>query len=72
MKKGYALIVMMFLAVINTYGQCAMCKASIESSDSDVGSGINGGILYIMPVPYILLAIIGFVIYYKMKKSRIH
>jgi len=47
--------------------QCAMCKASIESSVKDgqpsPGAGINKGILYIMGIPYMLIAAAGFLIY---------
>lgn len=38
--------------------QCAMCKASAESSLENGGSiakGVNSGIIYLMGVPYILL-----------------
>lgn len=41
--------------------QCAMCKASLESSINDpnsVAKNINKGILYIMAIPYILIAFI--------------
>ena len=52
--------------------QCAMCKASIESSVKDgeasVGAGINKGILYIMGIPYLLIAAAGFFIYKHNKK----
>ena len=43
-------ILALLLSVIysNTFAQCAMCKAQIESSDGEVGNGINGGILFLM------------------------
>lgn len=40
---------------------CAMCKATVESSQgqpNSVAAGINKGILYLMAVPYLLLAFI--------------
>ena len=46
--------------------QCAMCRAVVESnleSGETTGAGINSGILYLMPIPYILLATVGFLIY---------
>ena len=53
--------------------QCAMCKATLESNlqsgagpgggPGAVGKGINRGIIYIMFVPYILLAIAGYFTY---------
>jgi hypothetical protein len=41
--------------------QCAMCKATVESSQgqtNSVAGGINQGILYLMAVPYLLIAFI--------------
>jgi hypothetical protein len=43
---------------------CAMCKAAVESAEADqavfggqqsIGRGLNVGILFLIPVPYILL-----------------
>lgn len=43
---------------------CAMCKAAVQSADADeavfggetsIGRGLNMGILFLIPVPYILL-----------------
>lgn len=39
---------------VPTNAQCAMCKATAESSDA-VGGGLNAGIEYILLIPYILL-----------------
>jgi len=54
--------------------QCAMCKAGIESSVKDgepsPGAGINRGILYIMGIPYLLVAGAGFFIYRHNKKLK--
>ena len=43
--------------------QCAMCKAQLESSDGEVGNGINSGILYLMVIPYLLLTAIALVFF---------
>jgi len=47
--------------------QCAMCKATAETATDDYGNvisgGINTGIVYMMGMPYILLAILGWVFY---------
>lgn len=37
----------------NVFAQCAMCKATTESSG--VGGGLNDGIIYLMFIPYLLL-----------------
>ena len=52
--------------------QCAMCRASVENSISDggrvFGAGLNKGILYLMLMPYIIIAIIGYAWYRNSKK----
>ena len=60
----------MLLTSVASMAQCAMCKATLETSDGSVGGGINEGILYIMPVPYILLGAIGYLVYRRVKKIR--
>lgn len=52
--------------------QCVMCKAVAEDASSTtgiIGKGINSGILYLMGIPYILLATLGFVFFRKRKTS---
>lgn len=56
-----ALAVLMLMPSISE-AQCAMCKAAVESNvandPNSVAKGINKGILYLMAVPYLLLAFI--------------
>jgi hypothetical protein len=41
-----------------------MCRASLESTgDTAKVEAVNDGIVFLMAIPYILVAIIGFVIY---------
>ena len=48
--------------------QCAMCRAVLESEGSEAAAkGINNGIVYLMAVPYLLVAGLFFFIYRKMK-----
>ena len=48
--------------------QCAMCRAVLESGgDNSVARGINNGIVYLMAIPYILIAGLFYIIYRKMK-----
>jgi len=66
-------LVLLFFS-LDVEAQCAMCKASIESSVKDgqpsPGAGINQGILYIMGIPYLLIGLVGFVIYKHNKKLK--
>lgn len=62
-----------FLGSINTYAQCAMCRASLESSgENQKAEAVNDGIVYLMAIPYLLMALIGVVIYkmYYGKKAK--
>jgi hypothetical protein len=59
MKKLIRLLVLLLVVVDVAHGQCAMCKASAESSlqtGGGIAKGINSGIVYLMGVPYLLLA----------------
>lgn len=48
--------------MINAQAQCAMCKqaaaSSLDNNQNSMAKGLNTGILYLMTVPYILIAII--------------
>lgn len=49
--------------------QCSMCRAVLESGEQqNVAEGINNGIVYLMALPYILVAAVGYLVYRKMKK----
>ncbi|APQ17850.1 hypothetical protein [Maribacter hydrothermalis] len=61
-------IVLLLLAPINVDAQCAMCRAVLESESSGkAAEGINNGIVYLMAVPYILVAGLFYFIYRKMR-----
>ena len=49
--------------------QCSMCKATAEQSD--YASGINEGILYLMPLPAIIMGVFGFILYVNYKKKNV-
>ncbi|WP_439879933.1 hypothetical protein ACSX1A_12260 [Pontibacter sp. MBLB2868] len=61
----------------NAYSQCAMCRATVESNvgtgsknpESEVGSGLNTGILYLMVVPYVLIGAVG-LLWYKYGRNK--
>ena len=55
------------LLAVSSFAQCAMCKATAEQSN--YASGINEGILYLMPLPALLMAIIGTILYINYKKK---
>jgi heme/copper-type cytochrome/quinol oxidase subunit 2 len=52
------------LMPIASFAQCAMCRASLESEGNKTKvEAVNDGIVFLMAIPYILVAVIGFVIY---------
>lgn len=54
----------LFFAGVSANAQCAMCRAALESEASGVQAGaVNDGIVYLMAIPYILVAVIGYAIY---------
>ena len=70
MKYNYVLIlfVALLLAPQLTEAQCAMCRAVLESEgNTSSAEGINNGIVYLMAIPYILVAGLFYFIYKKMK-----
>ncbi|WP_298341611.1 hypothetical protein [uncultured Algibacter sp.] len=66
MKKVIIVLGFIFLVSISTEAQCAMCRAVLESEEGQTAAqGINDGIVYLMAIPYILVAGIGYFIYRK-------
>jgi len=48
--------------------QCAMCRAVLESEENKaIAEGVNNGIVYLMAIPYILVAVLFYFVYKKMK-----
>ncbi|MGB0402739.1 MAG: hypothetical protein ACPGEG_01495 [Salibacteraceae bacterium] len=69
MRVKIAVFVISILAFpLWSKAQCSMCRLMAESSyesGSQIGQGLNDGIFYIMGIPYILIAGIGFILYKK-------
>lgn len=56
-----------FFNILNTSAQCAMCRAVLETEEGGLkAESVNDGIVYLMAFPYILVGIIGYIVY----KSR--
>nr|WP_321414489.1 hypothetical protein [uncultured Allomuricauda sp.] len=63
-------IILSILVLVPTMSeaQCAMCRAVVESeSDGKTAEAINNGIVYLMAVPYVLVAGLFYFIYRKMR-----
>jgi hypothetical protein len=70
-KIKFLIVICFFFVEIITYGQCAMCRASLEGEENtEKAKSVNSGIVYLMSFPYILAAIMGYVIYRMYVKKR--
>ncbi|WP_167898118.1 hypothetical protein [Wenyingzhuangia aestuarii] len=66
----YIILTVLVFITSNTYSQCAMCKAVVENGDSGLAKGLNDGIVTLMIIPYILVAIVAFIIWRYYKKNK--
>tara|TARA_R110002072_G_scaffold107106_1_gene233434 strand:+ start:772 stop:990 length:219 start_codon:yes stop_codon:yes gene_type:complete len=69
-KKTVFLILLMLLTVQSSYAQCAMCKAVVETGDTEMAEGVNNGISYLMVFPYLLVGVLGYTLYRYKKKAE--
>lgn len=71
MKRKILFFFFLFLFFLQANAQCAMCRAVLETGGGqEMAKGINNGIVYLMAVPYILVAGIGLLIYKKFNKTK--
>jgi Na+/H+ antiporter NhaC len=66
-KSSITLIFVFLLTVfysLNLSAQCAMCRAVLETEEGGIkAEAVNDGIVYLMAFPYILVGVIGYVVY---------
>lgn len=69
MRWKSSLVVLVFLLLpLVTEAQCAMCRAVVESeADGKTAEAINNGIVYLMAIPYVLVAGVFYFVYRKMR-----
>jgi len=66
MKNNAIFFLFSFSFFLKSNAQCAMCRAVLEGeAGQTTAEGINDGIVYLMAIPYILVAGIGYFIYRK-------
>ncbi|WP_435578238.1 hypothetical protein [Gilvibacter sp.] len=71
MRKLILLLVVFLLYSADVDAQCAMCRAVLESEETQSAArGINNGIVYLMAIPYILMGGLGYVIYRSRRKRQ--
>jgi len=71
-------LILLFIGIafsVQSFPQCAMCKAAVEANleaGGTKGAGLNDGILYLMTMPYIAVIVFGLFWYLQNKKKKQH
>jgi type III secretory pathway component EscU len=68
----FTIFSLFILSSLSAQAQCAMCKAVAESSTeagSTVATGLNGGIIYLVAFPYLIMGVVGYAIYRHRKQQ---
>ena len=73
-KKIFLLAAILVLTQIDAVAQCAMCRTTVESTisngRSNIASGLNTGILYLLAAPYLIVAAIAFLWFRQSKQEQ--
>lgn len=70
-SKVILYILFSIFSTLTTQAQCAMCRASLESEGSaNKAEALNDGIVYLMVIPYVLVAVVGVVVYRMYTKKK--
>jgi hypothetical protein len=72
-SKKYFYILFSIFFSLTANAQCAMCRAALAGdSNTKKAEAVNDGIVYLMVIPYLLVGIIGILIYrmYQSKKKK--
>ncbi|MCF1189959.1 hypothetical protein LRR18_00060 [Mangrovimonas sp. AS39] len=71
MKRYWLFLILVIFFSLSTEAQCAMCRAVLENEEGqNAAEGINDGIVYLMIIPYLLIASLGVFIYKKFNKTK--
>jgi hypothetical protein len=72
-KSLFTLLIILFsvLFSLSTNAQCAMCRAALAGESNKIkAEAVNDGIVYLMIIPYLLVAGIGYYVYRMRKKNK--
>ena len=77
-KRSFLLGLLLGAAVLFTpnsdaQAQCAMCAMNAENSVQEgntQGKGLNDGILFLLGMPYLAVAVVGFIWYKKFREME--
>ncbi len=67
-------VISLLISVSDLMAQCAMCRGTVESTVSNgrsvIASELNFGILYLLVIPYLIVATIGYLWYRSSKQEH--
>lgn len=70
--KGIVFILFSIFFSFSASAQCAMCRASLESEGNTVkAEAVNDGIVYLMGIPYVLVGVVGYIVYRMYRKKKV-
>jgi hypothetical protein len=73
-KKILLFVVLLLLTQVDAIAQCAMCRTTVESSisngRSNIATGLNAGILYLLSAPYLIVGAIAFLWFRQSKQEQ--
>lgn len=69
-KIGMSCFLLFIFFSLSANAQCAMCRAALGGEQNKVqAQAVNDGIVYLMVIPYLLVAGLAYIIY-RMRKKR--
>jgi hypothetical protein len=73
-KKILLFVVLLLLTRVDAIAQCAMCRTTVESTisngRSNIATGLNTGILYLLSAPYLIVGAIAFLWFRQSKQEQ--
>lgn len=73
MNKIIYIFILVLISVQSAWAQCAMCKASAETSleaGASEAAGINTGVLYVLAITFGMLGFMAYLLYKGNKATR--
>jgi hypothetical protein len=65
------LFLSLFAFCVSANAQCAMCRAALGGEGNKIqAQAVNDGIVYLMLIPYVLVAGVGFAVYRLYKRRK--
>ena len=67
----FVIAICFLLFGISSNAQCAMCRAALQNNENAVqAEAVNDGIVFLMIMPYLLVALVGYGVYKIMKAKK--